>query len=912
MPLSSRRISIGLSIAILFLGTSAIASNLNLKKLTSSRELVEHTYHVIDSLGMIRESIKDVERFRRAYFLTDNPTYLKEADPNIDKIRQGLEEFRLSTGDNPMQQEILTNLSNLVNIRLNIWRESLREISNTEKKKNITLLERVDARQIELTEEGAKISQEIINLLSQAEKTELKLLEIRKNQVDLYVKNTTLISNFIYGFSLLLLIYIHWLLLREIESRRIAQNLLDKTNTNLAELVEEKTQSLGKERERLIASQKIAHVGSFEYDIATDQLTWSEETYRIFQYDPNLPPPNNQVLLSNFHPEDLPRCLKVFQQLCQEPLEFDFEYRFQCADGTVKYINSRGESVINHQGEIINIIGVAIDITSRKIIEIELREQAERLNLIIEGSEMATWDWYFPTNQLIWSRRHFGILGLTYPGHCRGDYQAWLDHIHPEDLQRVKDSYDNCTKEGKSYKSQYRIIRSDVQEVRWLSAIGGFIKDETGKIIRSIGVVFDITEQKEKDLELTYAYQRLLKSEQRYRILIEATSQAVWQGAPDGSLMYPIASWQKITGQTNEEMLGFGWLNAVHPDDRQKIQLEIMRALADLGSAYECEYRLYHQSTNTYRHFLARGLPLLDGEGNIQEWIGISTDITNIKLAEELLKENNIFLEEKVKERTAALEREIAERLEVENNLREMTIELERSNEELSQFAYVASHDLQEPLRAIINFSQKIAANYQGRLDDKADLYIEFVVDGANRMQQLVKDLLSYSRVGRKDLNWEAVDLNNVLTKVCHDLQVAIEETQAQITIPPLPLIYGDHSQLNILWQNLLSNSLKYHSDRPLNIEILVVNDHLLPDSDILLESYTLLAIKDNGIGIDSQYNERIFGIFQRLHTTDEYPGTGLGLAICQKIVERHHGKIWVESVLGEGSTFYLVLPKAQ
>jgi PAS domain S-box-containing protein len=910
MPLSPRPISLGLLITVLLLGISAIASNINLKKLSESRDSIAHTYQVIDSLRVLRETVKDVERYRRGYLLTDNITYLKQVNPHIAEIYQALQSFQVLTKDNPLQQARMNELYDLVNIRLYIWRQSLGAF--VDQKKDTTLLERINTKQIEATEKGTKVSNEIIDLLTEAEQTELGLLQRHKNEIDLGVKNTALFSNLVYGLGLLSLISVYWLLMREIKQRGYAQNLLDQTNTNLARLVQEKTAVLEKEQKRLIEAQKIAHIGSFEYNIQQDQLTGSEENYKIFQYDPNLPPPTNQELMSHFHPDDLPRCLEVFQQICEKPLPFNVDYRFQCADGSLKYINSRGESVMDEQGQMLAVVGMAIDVTSQKITEIKLREEAERLNLIIEGSEMGTWDWDLATNRLIWSRRHYELLGLEYPGHELGNYDAWVARIYPEDRQQVAEDYDQCLRAGITYKREYRIIRADNQEVKWLGGIGGFIKDSTGKIIRSIGVVFDITERKEAEIALKNTYETLANSEQRYRSLIEALSQVVWQSAADGSLHLPMSNWQKITGQSEQEMLGFGWLNAIHPEDRPHVQLAMKRALENLGSQYQCEYRLYQKSSNTYGYFLAKGIPLFNPQGKLQEWIGVTTDITGTKLAEQLLKENNSFLEEKVKERTAQLEQEIAERLEMEKQLREITLDLERSNQELSQFAYIASHDLQEPLRAIINFAEKIATNYQGRLDAKADMYIEFVVDGANRMQNLVRDLLAYSRVGRKDLTWQPVNLNNLLIKVCHDLQIAIKETAADINIPTIPLIYGDHSQLGLLWQNLLSNSLKYHSDRPVKIEILLVNEDFPPDPELLLESYVLLAIKDNGIGIDAQYSDRIFGIFQRLHTSEEYPGTGLGLAICQKIVERHHGKIWVESLLGEGSTFYIVLPKAK
>jgi predicted ATPase/signal transduction histidine kinase len=249
-------------------------------------------------------------------------------------------------------------------------------------------------------------------------------------------------------------------------------------------------------------------------------------------------------------------------------------------------------------------------------------------------------------------------------------------------------------------------------------------------------------------------------------------------------------------------------------------------------------------------------------------------------------------MELRVKQRTAEL-------TQVNQQLEQLTTELQRSNQELEQFAYIASHDLQEPLRAVASYTQMLAKRYQGKLDEKADIYIGFAVEGAMRMQQLIQDLLTYSRVGRHQLKRETTDCNLVVNKVLKDLQIIIKETQAAIAFDSLPTISADTAQITLLFQNLISNSLKYRSEASPQISITASQQ----------EATWLFQVCDNGIGIDPQYTEQIFNIFERLHPQDEYPGTGLGLAICQKIVERHGGKIWVESELGKGASFYFELP---
>jgi len=230
---------------------------------------------------------------------------------------------------------------------------------------------------------------------------------------------------------------------------------------------------------------------------------------------------------------------------------------------------------------------------------------------------------------------------------------------------------------------------------------------------------------------------------------------------------------------------------------------------------------------------------------------------------------------------------------------RQAEADLERSNKELEQFTYVASHDLQEPLRMVSSYTQLLARRYQGQLDDAANEFIAYAVDGANRMQRLIADLLAYSRLGTRAKGFAPADCTAVLDQALASLKGAIEESGAAVTHDPLPTVTADNSQLLQLFQNLIDNAIKFRVEERPRIHV----------SAEQKGSEWVLSFRDNGIGIDPQYAERIFVIFQRLHTREEYPGTGIGLAICKKIVDRRGGRIWVESQPGMGSTFYFTIP---
>lgn len=226
--------------------------------------------------------------------------------------------------------------------------------------------------------------------------------------------------------------------------------------------------------------------------------------------------------------------------------------------------------------------------------------------------------------------------------------------------------------------------------------------------------------------------------------------------------------------------------------------------------------------------------------------------------------------------------------------------ELARSNADLEQFAYIASHDLQEPLRMVASYTQLLARRYQGKLDESADEFIAFAIDGVSRMKCLINDLLAYSRVGRGEEEFKELDLNKILENTLRTIKEAVRESGAEIISEKLPSVRGDAIKLEQLFQNLITNAIKFRSKNSPKIEISTKEN----------ETTCLISFKDNGIGIDPGYKERIFQIFQRLHGRSEYPGTGIGLAICKRIVEYHKGKIWVESNSGDGSTFFVELAK--
>ena len=266
------------------------------------------------------------------------------------------------------------------------------------------------------------------------------------------------------------------------------------------------------------------------------------------------------------------------------------------------------------------------------------------------------------------------------------------------------------------------------------------------------------------------------------------------------------------------------------------------------------------------------------------------------------IENNDHLFEMRGKKVVLAIARDISLRKRMENEMNELIKELERSNEDLQSFAYITSHDLQEPLRTIASFTQLLERRYKGKFDKDADEFMDFIVDAAIRMRKMIQDLLEYSRVTTKGEEFKEVNSGDILKQVLDSLKIIIDENNAKITYDSLPVIFADEAQIGRVFQNLISNAIKYKKpDVPLKIHVSAVQDDENKEH--------IFSISDNGIGIEEQYFDRIFNIFQRLHTREEQEGTGIGLSVVKRIIERHGGRIWVESKLGKGSKFYFTIP---
>ena len=434
-------------------------------------------------------------------------------------------------------------------------------------------------------------------------------------------------------------------------------------------------------------------------------------------------------------------------------------------------------------------------------------------------------------------------------------------------------------------------------------------RNEQGKVLGVFAAARDITERKK-------AEEALSSSKAFLNSVIEMSPESLWVSDSEGTMIRVNQACRDLFGLKDEEVVGKYNLfkdNLLEEQGFMPLVEDVFRK-GEIAR-FTIDYNLPRVEHVTIAGATPRIVdvviaPIKDMYGKVTNAIVQHKDITKSKPAEqekakraaELVianKELTFQNEEKAK-RAAELVIEITERKRVEETLKKAMADTERSNKDLEQFASIASHDLQEPLRMVASYTQLLAERYEGQLDEKAGKYIAYAVEGAIRMQRLVNDLLTYSRVSTRGNPLETTDSHSILGQAISNLAAMIEESKAIVTNEELPMVRADVSQLVQVFQNLLANAIKFRGGDFPHVHVSVRDEG----------REWVFSVRDNGIGIDRQYAERIFVIFQRLHTRQEYPGTGIGLAVCKRIVERHGGKIWVESEPGKGSTFFFTVPK--
>jgi PAS domain S-box-containing protein len=564
---------------------------------------------------------------------------------------------------------------------------------------------------------------------------------------------------------------------------------------------------------------------------------------------------------------------RVFKE--SKPSQITYRWRLQHEDYP-RWMNLKSSPILDAQGRVQMAINIFTDITEDKESEVKLRDAHERLETMlasINNGVIAT-----DTEGVIELMNPLAekLTGWTQAQAIGKTFEDIVSIVSEDNGQRIVNPIRSVLRDGKPID----VLAPGIMRNKDGSGVPiGYnaapIQDQYGANVGAVMVFRDISERQKAEQERNQLTLLLATQQKRLENILANIPGIVWE-----SKIVPETQTQRMEFVNSyvEKMLGYSrdeWLNTpqfgekiIHPDDLASSQREAQAIYEGGEMSAAIQFRCIAKN--------GRVIP-------VEAHYTILTDETGKTIG------------------TCGLIMDISQRKADENALKQSALDLSRSNEQLEQFAYVASHDLQEPLRMITSYLQLLERRYKNQLDQDASDFIAYAVDGATRMKALINDLLMYSRVKTSEQNFERFESRTALEQAMTNLQIQIKESGAQISYDGLPPIVGNEAQVVQLFQNLLSNSIKFRKDAAPAIEIKAVQN----------DKMWTFSVHDNGIGIEPQYMERIFVIFQRLHTKDRYPGTGIGLAICKKVVEHHGGRIWAESIPGAGTTFWFTIPSS-
>lgn len=650
-----------------------------------------------------------------------------------------------------------------------------------------------------------------------------------------------------------------------------------------------RTEQALREKDKLLATMgAMAKVGGWEFDVRTLKGTWTDEVARIHELDPE-DGTDVQSGLKFYVDESREKIEAAVKAAIEQAEPYDLELEMIAAKGTRKWVRTIGQPQLE-DGVVIRVMGSFQDITERKRAEDEIR----RINVELEErvlqrtadlqratdsmrEALATLDasldgaFIFDPNTLRFSYVNEGAVRQV--GYSREELLLMSPvDISPEyderDFRELIEPLICGEKSDLQFRTSYR--HKDGSGVP-IEVVLQYV-NANGEQPRFIAIVRDISARQAIEMELE-------RSEQLANNLIDAAPEAITVVDAEGYMMRVNNRMEQIFGYRKEELLG------------QPVEMLLPESYRGGHVALRHDY-----IANATVRMMGAGRDVQGRRKDGSEFY-IEVSLGAMRIGEQRY--------------VIASLSDISQRKAAEAMTREAAAKLARSNAELEQFAYVASHDLQEPLRMVASYVQLLERRYRDSLDAEAREFIAYASDGARRMQGLITDLLDYSRVQSRGNAFTPTDLNRVFDQTIADLAMQISDSGAELLLEPLPIVVADATQMRQLMQNLVGNALKYHGTGLPRVRVSARRiEAAEPDfPDLAPSKGWLLTVDDNGIGIEPQYYERIFQLFQRLHTRSEYEGSGLGLALCRRIVERHGGRIWVRSEPGVGSTFFAALP---
>ena len=640
--------------------------------------------------------------------------------------------------------------------------------------------------------------------------------------------------------------------------------------------------------ERLRLATEAAGIATWDLNLLTGDIIYSQRLTEIFGYNKHTVVLNHSQLRQHVHPDDLKNVLMPAFERAKETGIYTYEARIIWSDKSIHWIRTQGKIMFD-DGKPVRMLGTMLDITEQRLFGQELEESEKKLNIAVETAELGTWEYNLINNNVECSPRFAGMFGYAT---CEElSHQDLTKLIVPGDVAIREKAHNDALITG-VLDYEMRVLGND-GVLRWLKIKGKVFYNDEGKPERMLGSALDITHQKSTEdylekivKERTAALK--LSEERNHRMVSEIQDYAILVLNRDGYIQNWNKGAEKIKGYKEEEVKGKHLSIFYTPEDcAAGLPARLLKQALETGRAANEGWRKRKDGTKFWASVVITALH--NEEDEVIGFSKVTRDLTEIKLAEN-----------KLQEKTTDLEKANAA--------------LAKSNSELEQFAYIASHDLQEPLRKIRFFSERLE-KVLGNLDDTSQLYFFKIQQAALRMQNLIKDLLDFSRLSQTGQSFVQIDLNDVLQNIRNDFELLVQQKNAIVEIGNMPVIEAVGLQMQQLFYNLISNALKFL--RPDVQPVISVHASVLtaeemqqhPDLNPRIKHYCI-AVRDNGIGFNQKYAEQIFVIFQRLNDIQSYSGTGIGLALCKKIVLNHGGKIFADSTENEGSVFYIILPE--
>ncbi len=808
-----------------------------------------------------------------------------------------------------------------------------------------------------------------------------------------------------------------------VAAHSIAEGRFATVFTDITERKRAEEARLASEKKRIASEallaqvQQIAHIGSWTMDLTLNRLIWSDETYRIFGYQPQEFVASTEAFFDSVHPDDRPAVQEAYASSLREGgASYEIVHRIIRQDnGEIRFVHERCQHERDASGAIVRSIGMAHDITEQVLARQELEEEGQRLREAQEIAHVGSWNYDAIRNRLTWSDETHRIFG-TKRGTFEETYGAFLDTVHPEDRSEVEALYARSLEDAEvAYEIEHRVIRRDDGQERLVYEKCRHQRDGDGRVLRSMGVVHDITKIRKTEAKYQRTAELLRATGMRFQAILDHSPLLICEFDLDGRylLVNPAVSAlfdlpaSQLVGKTFDELL---------PDETVRRLKDRIEEVQAVGAPIRVEDTV--ETVRGATHFLSTLFPLPDEAGDVRSIGCIAYDITTLKATTDALRESEekhrllfetmaqgviyqnasdgaivsanpaserilgITLEqmqgktsmdprwqmidqdgaavsgadhptmiclrtgvpigpvvrgvfrpdknaylwlsitsiplfrpgdrqpfqayavfEDITERQQTAEELRQLNLELEERVHQRTLELADANHQLEAFSHSVSHDLRAPLRGVSGLSQILLDKHATELTEDGRNLCVMIREGAESMRRMIESLLEFARTGRVDLRARPIDVAALVQEVIGELRTDRNATGVDFRVGDLPACHGDYNLIRQVWRNLLTNAVKYSSirEQPV-IELGATREG----------GAVVYQVQDNGVGFDMQFVDKLFQVFQRMHSSKDFEGAGVGLAIVQQIVRRHGGRVWAHGEPDEGATFSFTLGEHQ